>query len=587
MKDFVKYLLATLCGFFIAGLCLFVGGILSLACVMSAEPSAPSIQPHSALRLTLNGELLEDTPDDPLGELLGSNYPTLSQKSILSAIRAAKENADIEGIYIEAQDLFGAAPAMLREIREALADFKESGKYIIAYGDHYTQGCYYVCSVADRIILNPQGQVNWCGMASQPMFYKDLLEKVGVRMQVFKVGSYKSAVEPFTATEMSEANREQVTSYLNDIWRTMLADVAESRHLDTARLNAYADSMLTFSPAEELVAKGMVDTLCHIDGVSRLLRDKTGKTEGMLPLVTVKELAAATPQSKGKDGKIAIYNAYGDIVEKRAEWDGDVIDAEKVCRDLKALRENEAVKAVVLRVNSGGGSAYASEQIWHEVKLLREAKPVVVSMGGMAASGGYYISCAADYIVAEPTTLTGSIGIFGLIPDASELLREKLGLHFDVVKTNAHADFGTPSRPFNPSEARMMQRYIQRGYELFIGRVAEGRKMETDEVKQLAEGRVWTGRQAVENGLADAQGGLQTAIREAARRAKLENYGTEYGPAPAPWYENLFGNIQKDYLNSSLRETLGSYYAPLMNLERIRHMDFLQARMPYEPNFIN
>lgn len=587
MKDFVKYTLATLCGLFLAGIALFILGILSIAGMMTMESAAPSIKPQSVLRLTLNGELQEDAPNDPLGDLFGSTYPTLSLREIQTAIQGAKENPNIDGIYIEAQTLLGATPAMIRDIRESLADFKKSGKYIIAYGDNYTQGAYYICSIADSIILNPQGQVNWCGMASQPIFYKDLLEKIGIKMQVFKVGSYKSAVEPFTATQMSDANREQVTSYLNDIWQTMLTDVSRSRSIKKDLLNEYADSMLTFRSAEELVRNGMVDSLCYIDGISRMLRAKTGKDKGALPLVSVKELAAATEATPKKGDKIAVYYAYGDIVDRKTEWSENVIDAETVCRDLRTLREDESVKAVVFRVNSGGGSAYASEQIWHEVKLLREAKPVVVSMGGMAASGGYYISCAASYIVAEPTTLTGSIGIFGLIPDASQLLSDKLGLHFDVVKTNARADFGTPARPFNPSEAQMMQGYIQRGYKLFTERVADGRNMKTGQVEKLAEGRVWTGRQAVENGLADANGNLQTAIKKAASLAKIKDYHTEYAPTPSPWYEGLFDQQKKDYLNTALQETLGTYYAPLMNLRQIRQMSVLQARIPYEPNFIN
>lgn len=587
MKDFVKYTLATLCGLFLAGIALFILGILSIAGMMTMESAAPSIKPQSVLRLTLNGELQEDAPNDPLGDLFGSTYPTLSLREIQTAIQGAKENPNIDGIYIEAQTLLGATPAMIRDIRESLADFKKSGKYIIAYGDNYTQGAYYICSIADSIILNPQGQVNWCGMASQPIFYKDLLEKIGIKMQVFKVGSYKSAVEPFTATQMSDANREQVTSYLNDIWQTMLTDVSRSRSIKKDLLNEYADSMLTFRPAEELVRNGMVDSLCYIDGVSRMLRAKTGKDKGTLPLVSVKELAAATEATPKKGDKIAVYYAYGDIVDRKTEWSENVIDAETVCRDLRTLREDESVKAVVLRVNSGGGSAYASEQIWHEVKLLREAKPVVVSMGGMAASGGYYISCAANYIVAEPTTLTGSIGIFGLIPDASQLLSDKLGLHFDVVKTNAHADFGTLARQFNPSEAQMMQGYIQRGYKLFTERVADGRNMKTGQVEKLAEGRVWTGRQAVENGLADANGNLQTAIKKAASLAQIKDYHTEYAPTPSPWYEGLFDQQKKDYLNTALQETLGTYYAPLMNLRQLRQMSVLQARIPYEPNFIN
>ena len=552
MKDFVKYTLATLCGLFLAGIALFILGILSIAGMMTMESAAPSIKPQSVLRLTLNGEVQEDAPNDPLGDLFGSTYPTLSLREIQTAIQGAKENPNIDGIYIEAQTLLGATPAMIRDIRESLADFKKSGKYIIAYGDHYTQGAYYICSIADCIILNPQGQVNWCGMASQPIFYKDLLEKIGIKMQVFKVGSYKSAVEPFTATQMSDANREQVTSYLNDIWQTMLTDVSRSRFIKKDLLNEYADSMLTFRPAEELVRNGMVDSLCYIDGISRMLRAKTGKDKGALPLVSVKELAAATEATPKKGDKIAVYYAYGDIVDRKTEWSENVIDAETVCRDLRTLREDESVKAVVFRVNSGGGSAYA-----------------------------------ANYIVAEPTTLTGSIGIFGLIPDASQLLSDKLGLHFDVVKTNAHADFGTPARPFNPSEAQMMQGYIQRGYKLFTERVAAGRNMKTGQVEKLAEGRVWTGRQAVENGLADANGNLQTAIKKAASLAQIKDYHTEYAPTPSPWYEGLFDQQKKDYLNTTLQETLGTYYAPLMNLRQIRQMSVLQARIPYEPNFIN
>lgn len=587
MKDFVKYTLATLCGLLLSGIIFLMIGLFSIASMLMAESPIPSLKPHSVLRLTLNGELQEDTPEDPIGELLGNSYPTLSLKAILSAVKEAKENPNIDGIYIEAQTLLGATPAMTREIREALADFKESGKYIIAYGDSYTQGCYYICSVADQIILNPQGQLNWCGMASQPIFYKDLLEKIGVKMQVFKVGTYKSAVEPFTATRMSEANREQVSSYINDIWQTMLADVSASRMLDTDLLDTYADSMLTFRPAEEMLRKGMVDTLCYMDGVSRILREKTGKEDGLLPLISVKEMVAIAATAPKTGDKIMVYHAYGDIVSQKTDWSESVIDAESVCRNLKALREDPSVKAVVLRVNSGGGSAYASEQIWHEMNLLREAKPVVVSMGGMAASGGYYISCAANYIVADPTTLTGSIGIFGLIPDASQLLGEKLGLHFDVVKTNEHADFGNMSRPFNPSESRMMQGHIERGYQLFTERVAASRNMDIRQVEQLAEGRVWTGQQALENGLVDANGSLQTAIRKAAELAQVETYHTEYAPVPAPWYENLLNRQKKDYLNTTLQETLGAYYAPLMNLKQIRKTDHIQARMPYDPNFIN
>ena len=587
MKDFVKYTLATLCGLFLAGIATSVLATIAIIGMLSVDNGTTPIQPRSMLRLTLNGILQEDAPEDPFGTLFGNTNPVLSQKNILAAIQAAKTNPDISGIYIEAQALSGATPAMLQEIRENLADFKKSGKPVIAYGDYYTQGCYYICSVADKIVLNPQGQVTWCGMASQPIFYKDLLEKIGIKMQVFKVGNYKSAVEPFTATEMSEANREQITSYLNDIWQTMVADVSRSRHISPKRLNAYADSLTAFRQAEELKDMGLVDTLCYIDGVSGMLRTATGKTEGKLPFAKVKDVAATADAAPKTGDKIAIYYAYGDIVDRKTDWNDAVIDAEETCRELKKLREDKSVKAVVLRVNSGGGSAYASEQIWHEVELLKAAKPVVASMGGMAASGGYYIACNSDYIMAEPTTLTGSIGIFGLIPDASRLLTDKLGLHFDVVKTNRHADFGTVARPFDASEAAILQSYIRKGYGLFTRRVAEGRGMDARDVEKIAEGRVWTGKQAARVGLVDTTGNLQAAIRKAAELAKTEKYHTVACPLPAPWYEGLLESPKEDYLNSALRETLGAQYAPLMNLAQIRHLQGIQARLPYEPNLTN
>ena len=470
--------------------------------------------------------------------------------------------------------------------RKQLADFKESGKYIIAYGEHYTQGTYYICSVADKVILNPQGQVNWYGMASQPIFYKELLEKIGVHMQVFKVGSYKSAVEPFTATQMSEANREQITSYLNDIWHTMLADVSNSRYIPARRLDAYADSMLMLCPAEELVQKRMVDTLCYIDGVSRILREKTGTKEGELPLVNTKTMIAATEDAPEKGDKIAVYYAYGDIVDQQAGWPEYVIDAKSMCRDLKELREDKDVKAVVLRINSGGGSAYASEQIWHEVKLLREKKPVVVSMGGMAASGAYYISAPANWIVAEPTTLTGSIGIFGLFPDASELLTQKLGIKFDHVKTNAHSDFGTSSRPFTAEEMGYLEQYIDRGYKLFRKRVADGRKMSVEEVEKIAQGHVWLGTDAKRIKLVDQLGGLDDAVAKAAELAKTKSYYTKSYPAKASWLDQLLDETvsRNNNLDEQLKETLGAYYEPFMLLRQVEHMDAIQARIPFEPN---
>lgn len=587
MKDFFKYMLATVCGLFVAGVLMFFFGIVAVLGMLASGNSTASIESRSVFRLTLDGELQEDAAEDPLGGLMGARYGKLSLKKMLAAVDAARENPDVCGMYVEAKELVVSAPAMAQELRQAIEKFRESGKFVYAYGDAYSQTCYYICSAADKVILNPQGQIDWRGMASQPIFYKELLEKIGVKMQVFKVGTYKSAVEPYTGTQMSEENRMQVASYLNDIWATMLSEVAQSRGIPADRLNEYADSLYAFRPAEDLVKAGLADTVCYMDGVSALLRAATGKKEGTIPMAGVKELVADAALRNKKGEKIAVYYAYGDIVDRKDQWSDAVIEAETMCRDLKRLREDKTVKAVVLRVNSGGGSAYASEQIWHEVGLLRKAKPVVVSMGGMAASGAYYLSCAADYIVAEPNTLTGSIGIFGMVPDGSRLLGEKLGLHFDVVKTNEYADFGTVSRPFNTAEAGMMQNYIQRGYRLFTRRVADGRKMKSDRVEALAEGRVWTGRQALANGLADANGNLEDAVEKAAQLAKLKAYRTESYPAPRTWYETLLDERRENYVNGMLQEKFGTYYAPLVNLNRIERMAPIQARLPFEPNFMN
>lgn len=593
MKDFIKHTLATILGIFLTGVFIIILGIAAIAGMLTAESTPSEIQPQSVLHLTLNGELQEDAIDDPVSSfLLGESYSPTSLKSILSAIEKAKTHEHIKGIFIEAKNLIISSPAMAEEIREKLLDFKKSGKFIISYGDRYTQNCYYICSVSDQVILNPQGQVYWHGIASQPIFYKDLLQKAGIKMQVFKVGSYKSAVEPFTETQMSDANRAQVESYTTDIWQHMLAQVAQSRQISSSLLNTYADSTLAFRPAEELIGLNMVDTLCYMDGVNQILRIKSGKEKKALNLTTIKDLNYLPTPSSSKE-EIAIYYAQGDIVEEKTEWNDVVIDATAMCKDLKTLREDDDIKAVVIRINSGGGSAYASEQIWHEVELLKQQKPVVISMSGMAASGGYYLSCGANYIYAEPTTLTGSIGIFGMIPDASHLLEDKLELHFDVVKTNKHADFGSISRPFAASEQFLMQQYIQRGYQLFTQRVAQGRNIPLQQVYSIAEGRVWTGKQALKNGLVDENGTLQDAIQKAASLSKCTSYQTVSYPKPAPWFESLLSEHKKHYFNATLQDALGAYYMPFMHLKQIGQKNQIgqrsniQARIPYEPNFIN
>ena len=587
MKDFIKYTTATIVGIFLCSIIMSVISIIAIAGMAASENMTKPIKEKSILRLNLNGTIEERTKDDPFAALAaGEGYETISLEEAMIAIEKAKENESIKGIYIEG-GMLEATPAMLQELRNALTDFKESGKFILAYGDNYSKGAYYLASTADQVLLNPIGMLDWSGMASQPLFFKDLLEKIGVKVQVFKVGTYKSAVEPFICTEMSPANREQVNSYLSSIWKNMVNDVAASRNLKPEAVNALADSLTLLADPEVSVKGGLVDQLCYISEVKKILKEKAEIEEDeSIKFVTTKDVAKAETLQEKISDEIAVYYAYGDIVDTRSSsmQQEAVICGKDVIKDLQELREDDDIKAVVIRVNSGGGSAYASEQIWHEVELLKAEKPVVISMGGMAASGGYYISCGANAIYAEPTTLTGSIGIFGMIPDASELLSEKLGLKHDVVKTNAMSDFGSFMRPFNEAESNLMQTHVNKGYELFTGRVADGRKMKKDDVKAIAEGRVWTGEQALEIGLVDKLGDLDDAIAAAAELAESKEYSIGRYPAPAPWFQGLLDKTKSSYLDSHLKELMGEYYTVFGSLQNMKGQNPIQARIPYYIN---
>lgn len=582
MKEFIKNTLAATLGTIIGFLLLGIFGIVLILLLVISGSSIPTLRPNSILKIELNGALEERYEDSPLNDLLGEDYPTIGLEQILTSINRAAHDKNIKAIYLDAGNLSQATPAMAEEIRLALNEFKESGKPVISYGDNYSQTNYYICSVADEVILNPSGQISWQGLVSEPIFYKDLLQRIGVKMQVFRVGSYKSAVEPFTSTEMSAANREQIESYLGSIWKNMLQDVARSRHIGQDTLNRYADDFLSLAPATELVSKHLADTLLYREDVQNYLKKKLKLKQN--PQIITPAGLENIPQSTGKKEKIAVYYAFGDIVENPSSMNFSEIASKKVCKDLAELADDNQIKAVVIRINSGGGSAYASEQIWHSIQTLKSKKPVIISMGGMAASGGYYMACAGNEIVTLPSTLTGSIGIFGMIPDMSNLLKDKLGLNFDAVKTNRHADFGTLSRPFNPEETALMQKYIENGYQLFLKRVSEGRGLSLKQTALLAEGRVWTGAQALKNGLADRAGSLQTALERAAQKAGIGEYSVVSYPKPQKWYETLLQDQQTDYLQSSLKSALGDYYQHIQFINKVNAMDPIQARMPYEPN---
>lgn len=589
MKSFIKYTMATVVGIFLTMTLFTIISIISLAGMMATEGMSAPIKKKSILRLDLSGTLAERSDSNPFASLMNDGEEPLSLEDALLALDKAAKNENIIGVYLEGGAM-GANPGMAQELRQALVEFKESGKWVVAYGDSYGKTAYYLSSVADSVLLNPEGNVDFGGMASQIMFYKDVMEKIGVKMQVFKVGTYKSAVEPFICTEMSPANREQVTSYLFSIWTNMLKDVAESRNMEVGKLNSLADSLTMISEASVALNGGLVDKLCYMDGVKAILREKSGleDEDDDLVFVSVADVAKSETLDEKVDEQVAVYYAYGEIVQSQGTGLGmsqeHQIVGEKMIKDLQDLREDDDVKAVVIRVNSPGGSAFASEQIWREVCLLKETKPVVVSMGGMAASGGYYISCAANRIFAEPTTLTGSIGIFGMIPDVSELMTGKIGLKFDVVKTNEMSDIGTMARPFNEAESAQMQKMINRGYDLFTKRVADGRGMAQDSVKLIAEGRVWTGEQGLNIGLVDELGNLDDAVAHAAELAKVEKFRAVGYPAPDNPFDQLLNQTKGGYLDSELRELLGEGYAVYSLVRNVKDADRIQARMPFEMN---
>ena len=566
MKDFLKFTLATVTGIILSSIVLFIIGMVTLFGIVSTADTETIVKKNSVMMLDLNGVLVERTQESPLGilsQLFSDDSNTYGLDDILSSIKKAKENENIKGIYLQAS-MLGTSYASLQEIRNALLDFKESGKFIIAYGDSYTQGLYYLSSVADKVLLNPKGMIEWKGIASAPLFYKDLLQKIGVEMQVFKVGTYKSAVEPFISTEMSPANREQVTAFINSIWEEVTQGVSASRSLPVDSLNALADRMLMFYPAEESVQCGLADTLIYRNDVRDYLKQWAElKEDDRLPILGLSDMINVKKNTpKDKSGNIvAVYYASGEITDysgSSASEEGIV--GTKVIRDLRKLKENDDVKVVVLRVNSPGGSAFASEQICHAVKELKTKKPVIVSMGDYAASGGYYMSCMADTIVAEPTTLTGSIGVFGMIPNLKGL-SEKVGLTFDVVKTNKFADLGVIMRPFNQDEKALIQMSVAQSYDTFISRCAEGRHMTKEAIEKVGEGRVWTGEMAKELGLVDVLGGIDTALEIAVSKAGIEGYTVVSYPAKQDLLSSLLDTKPTNYVESQiLKSKLGEYY---------------------------
>ena len=592
MKDFFKNVAATIVGLFAFGLIMTILGFICIIGMIASSNSKPALKDNAVMVLKLQGQIEDRSEDNWLGELTGEQFNNLGMNKILSSIRKAKDEEKVKGIYLET-GILESDYATLQEIRNALADFKKSGKWIIAYGDALSQGGYYLASVANKVYVNPEGNVDWHGIASQPQYIKDVAAKFGVHFTVVKVGKYKSYTETYTEDKMSDANREQVSRYIGGLWQQMLADVSKSRNISKDSLNLYADGLMVFDDAQLLKSRKMVDGFCYYDEIRDVVKRQLGlKADETINQVDYNDVDMAIDDSNLMGEEIAVYYCQGSIVRMETPsiyGSEQQIVSTKVIKDLQELADNSQVKAVVLRINSGGGDAYASEQIWRAVKELNKKKPVVVSMGGMAASGAYYMSMGAQYIMAQPTTLTGSIGIFGALPDFSDLMTKKLGFKYDEVKTNRNSAYASAgmSRPWSAEEITTMQNYVNRGYNLFRKRVAEGRKMSTEQVEKIAQGRVWLGTDAKNIKLIDGFGGLSDAIDKAAELAHLSSYQAVEYPALAGWMEQLMdmaGGNKGTYLDEQLRLALGDLYQPFIMIRNMKEKEPIQAALPYVLN---
>ncbi|MGJ1447851.1 signal peptide peptidase SppA [Sphingobacterium spiritivorum] len=584
MKSFLKYVLATITGIVIATIILFIviAGIIGSLISSASTDAAPVVADNSVLYITLNHEIKERSETNPLE---GVDIPgfgttkTLGLDDILERIQSAKSDSKIKGIYLNISGV-NTGFATLQEIRDALIDFKASKKFIVSYSEGYTQKAYYLASVADKIYLNPEGSLDFRGLSTSIMFMKDALDKLGVDMQVVKVGTYKSAVEPFMLNGMSQPNRLQVESYLGSLYTTFLDNVSASRKVPVDSLRSIADRYAV-RDAEDAVRLKLVDAVLYkdelIDEVKKRLNIKDKKKD--FSTVSILDYRANSTNSEG-EGRVAVLYAEGDIVS--GEGESGQIASDKVSRELRKLREDDRVKAVVFRVNSPGGSALASDVIWREVVLTKKVKPIIVSMGDYAASGGYYISAAADSIFAEKNTITGSIGVFGLIPNFKGLLNDKLGIHFDGVKTGTYADLmSSPDRPLTAEERNIIQLEVNKTYGSFTKKVAEGRKLSVANVDSIGQGRVWTGEQAVGIGLVDRIGSIGDAIRSAAKMAKLKDYKVVKYPSLKDPFSSILSTSKEKISVWYMKDQLGDQYRYIQELKSVTQQSGIMAKLPY------
>ena len=585
---------ATICGIVLLTVIVGILFTISLIGMIASESATTKVDDNSVFVLKLNGSISERAEEStPMASLLGmADMDVVGLDNVVECIRKAKDEENVKGIYLEGGLMAFDSPATAQQLRDALADFKKSGKWIIAYADQYLQSSYYVASVADSLFLNKTGMIDFKGLGGKSSYMTGLYEKLGVKYQAIRVGKYKSAVESVTRKDMSENDREQRTAYLTGIWKHMLKDIAQSRKTTAEQLDQLAsDSIIAFASPDDYVKARLVDRVMYPEKIKEVIRHKLGiGDDDEINQLLLSQMMGVKSKKKDEGDEIAVYYAYGEIVDQPVSGfmsDHAIVGSETV-DDLLALAKDDDVKAVVLRVNSPGGSAVASEQIWHAVQLLKEKKPVVVSMGGLAASGGYMMSAGASYIIAEPTTITGSIGIFGLVPNFAGLTTDKLGVTFDGVKTNRFGDYEenlTLSKD-NAAEINNMQTYVDRGYESFLNIVAKGRGMSRDEVHEIAQGRVWLATDALPIRLVDKLGSLDDAVKMAAQLAKVEEeYHTATYPGQGSWMDKLFPAEDKGtYLDSELRAVLGDLYEPIIEMRLDQQRNRLQARLPFSVN---
>lgn len=583
MKGFFKFVFASMLGFFLSFIVIgFLMVLLIVGIASSAGDQEVKVEPGSLLHVSLNVPITERSVKNPLDDINFAGMgvsKNMGLNDILAALKRAKTDDNIKGIYL---DLSGvqAGMATVEEIRNGLLDFRKSKKFIIAYSEVYSQKAYYLASVADKVYLNPEGILEFAGMSSQSVFFKGALDKLGIEPQIIKVGTFKSAVEPFILDKMSDANRKQVTSFLGSIYDHLLTNVAASRKMPKDSLFAIANQ-LKVQQAKDAVTYKLADALRYKDEVIDELKQKTGVDKKKdIKSVTLSGYIKGNRKAEGDlDSRVAMVYASGDITG--GEGDDETIGSERISRTLRKVRTDEKVKAVVIRVNSPGGSALASDVIWREVALTRKVKPVIVSMGDVAASGGYYIACAADSIFAQPNTITGSIGVFGILPNMQNFFNDKLGITFDQVKTAEYADLGSVTRPLTDGERLIVQNEVNRIYGTFTKRVADGRKKTQAYVDGIGQGRVWSGTEALKIGLVDRLGNVQDAVNSAVKMAKLKNYKLVEYPTQKDPFESIFSSGEDKLKEHYARLQFGDSYNYYKQLKTILQGTGVQARMMY------